>query len=175
MARTCGVHTTIITCKYTNSVHDVSRGCCQSSQFPSILSLLQIDNPNVTNCLIDQKKIEKIVLMPKDHDAQELLKSEHSVPRNLLYSLTGDFNQFYPAPSYRSYAINRRNSAVLQTSVSEHLERLEQELDSYKTQLEVAHDELRRMQQQYKAEEDEYKQVIFGKFKDFAKSFFNCC
>lgn len=112
---------TIITSKFTNSVHNVTNGKCQSSEFPSILDLLDIENPNVANCLIDQKRVEKIILMKKDLEAQDLLKSTQTVPRNLLYALTGDFNQFYPAPSYRSYAINRnRNGAnILQTSVTE--------------------------------------------------------
>ena len=45
--------------------------------------------------------------------------------------MTGDFNQFYPAPMYRSYAINRSrrsNTNVLTTSMVEHLAAMEAEI-----------------------------------------------
>ena len=118
-------------------VHDVSRTSCQS-KFSTILSLLKIDNANVANVLIDLAKVERIIIMDRDAVAKDLLSSAQSVPRNLLYALTCDFNQFYPAPNYRSYAINqnKRGVSMLQTSVAEHLERLNTELDAYKVELE---------------------------------------
>ena len=101
LAKQVNIEINIITSKFTNEVYDVSYGACTSPRFPSILSLLKIKHPSVTNCLIDQKKIEKVILMHRDRDAQEVLKSIHSVPRNCLHALTGDMNQFFPAPSYR--------------------------------------------------------------------------
>ena len=119
----------------------MSQGCCQSN-FPTILSLLKIENVNVFNCLVDQKKVEKVIIMDDEHEAQNLLMSVQTAPRNLLYSLALNKNnmisQYYPAPSYKTYAVNqnRRNLGKLQTSVAEHLERLNTELEACRDELE---------------------------------------
>ena len=122
--------------------HDVSQGICRS-QFPTILSLLQIENVNVVNCLIDQKKIEKVIIMDREDETRTLLKSVQTAPRNLLYCLAlnanGSTNQYYPAPNYRTYAVNRprdRDLGKLQSSVAEHLERLNTELETSRDELE---------------------------------------
>ena len=147
ITRRVGIDINIITSKYANRLYDVSQGACETDNYPSIFNLLQIKNPNVANCLIDQKKIERIILMPRDRDAQELLKSTKSAPRNCLYALTGDMNQFYPAPSYRSYAINKKGGRnVLKSSVSEHLEKLKQDLEMYKKEQSEAENVLEEQQ-----------------------------
>ena len=91
-------------------------GGCVRSKFPTILSLLNIDNNNVVNCLIDQKRVEKVVIIDREDDARNLLKAESTVPRNLIYALTCDSNQYYPAPSYRTYTVtqNPRDLGKLQ-------------------------------------------------------------
>ena len=118
-------------------VHDVSRGSCQS-KFPTILKLLEIENANVANALIDLAKVERIIIIDREREAQDLLGSVQTAPRNLLYALTLDYNQYYPAPNYRSYAMNqnKRGVAKLQTSVAEHLESLNTQLEAFKAELE---------------------------------------
>ena len=119
----------------------MSQGSCRS-QFPTILSFLQIENVNVVNCLIDQKKIEKVIIMDREDETRNLLKSVQTAPRNLLYCLAlnsnGSTNQYYPAPNYRTYAVNpkQRDLGKLQTSVAEHLERLNTELEACRDELE---------------------------------------
>ena len=122
--------------------HDVSQGCCRS-KFPTILSLLKIENVQVYNCLVDQKKTEKVIIMDDEEDARTLLSSAQTAPRNLLYSLALNRNnqmtsQFYPAPNYRTYAVNQKQGHLgkLQTSAAEHLERLNTELEACRDELE---------------------------------------
>ena len=120
----------------------MSQGICRS-QFPTILNLLQIENVNVVNCLIDQKKIEKVIIMDREDETRNLLKSVETAPRNLLYCLAlnsnGQTNQYYPAPNYRTYTVNqpsKSNLGKLQSSVAEHLERLNTELEASRDELE---------------------------------------
>ena len=121
----------------------MSQGCCRS-KFPTILSLLQIENVNVVNCLIDQKKIEKVIIMDREDETRNLLSSTETAPRNLLYCLAlnshnGNLSQYYPAPNYRTYAVNKprdRDLGKLQTSLAEHLERLNTELEACRDELE---------------------------------------
>ena len=72
--------------------------------FETVFDKLEFDNPNVANCMIDQSKIEQILLIKEDTQAQELLKKESTTPKNFVYALTNGFNQYMSAP-YRSYAL----------------------------------------------------------------------
>ena len=81
--------------------------------------------------------------MDDEEDARTLLKSAETAPRNLLYSLAlnrrnGMTSQFYPAPSFRTYAVNQRQGHLgkLQTSAAEHLERMKTEVEAFRDELE---------------------------------------
>ena len=95
----------LILLHFFSRAQDVSIGCCKS-KFPTILSLLRIENVNIINCLIDQKKVNKIIIMEHEWEARNLLKSVATSPRNLLYAITinkkgSGITQWYPAPNYR--------------------------------------------------------------------------
>merc|ERR1719361_212705 len=132
IASRCNLRLTIITSKFRNDVYDISQGRCQSDSFDTVFDRLEFDNPNVANCLIDQCKVERILLINEDSQAQQVLKKETTTPRNCLYALTGGYNQYYPAPSYRTYAldINPRSRGLLQTSVDDMEQQTYQEINT---------------------------------------------
>ena len=81
--------------------------------------------------------------MDDEEDARTLLSSAQTAPRNLLYSLalnrkTQKTSQYYPAPTFRTYAVNQKQGHLnkLQTSAAEHLERLNTELEACRDELE---------------------------------------
>ena len=81
--------------------------------------------------------------MDDEEDARTLLSSAQTAPRNLLYSLamnrkTGKTSQYYPAPTFRTYAVNQKQGHLnkLQSSAAEHLERLNTELEACRDELE---------------------------------------
>lgn len=164
MASRCGItNLTIITARFSHSVHNIAAGRCQSDQFPTVFDCLKVQDPNVTNCLIDHKKIETVILIDNEADAQSLLKSVRSVPKNCLYAITtGQKNQYYPAPNYRSYALNMgRQRPVLASSVEEivdnltaEVEALSGQVDALKTELEANQAEI-GTQQREKAKGDQ--------------------
>ena len=61
-----------------------------------ITDLLEIKDDNVYNCLIDQKNVERVILIKRDAEAREVLSNENTVPRNCKYALTGNLYQYYP-------------------------------------------------------------------------------
>ena len=65
------------------------------------MDCIVVNNPVVMNCLIDQKSIERVLIIDSDRDAMQILKDERTVPKNLLFAYTLQNNQYYPAPSYR--------------------------------------------------------------------------
>ena len=93
------------------------------SKFPTILNLLDIENVNVLNFLIEQKKVGRVIITDQESAFTNLLKSVETSPSNLLYALTINRNgsgitQWYPAPNFRSYSVtlNPRDFGKLQTS-----------------------------------------------------------
>jgi hypothetical protein len=86
-------------------VYEVSKGKCESERFDTVYDKLEFDDPNVANCVIDQAKIEQILLIKEDSEAQQIFKNPLSTPKNCLYALTNGFNQYYSKP-YRSYALD---------------------------------------------------------------------
>ena len=93
------------------------------SKFPTILNLLNIENINVLNFLIEQKKVERVILTDQESVIINLLKSVETSPCNLLYALTinskgSGITQWYPAPNFRSYSViqNPNYYGKLQTS-----------------------------------------------------------
>ena len=79
----------------------ISGGRCYHDKFRTIMDCIVVNNPVVMNCLIDQKSIERVLIIDSDRDAMQILKDQRTVPKNLLFAYTLQFNQYYPAPSYR--------------------------------------------------------------------------
>ena len=105
IASRCGIRINIITSKFHDSVYDVSKGKCETEMFDTVFDKLEFDDPNVANCVIDQDKIEQVLLIKEDNQAQQMLKNPLTTPKNCLYALTNGFNQYYSTP-YRSYALD---------------------------------------------------------------------
>ena len=106
--------------------HEVSHKWCHS-KFPTILSLLKIENVNVLNFLIEKKKVERVIIIDNE-SAWKLLRSIETSPHNLLYALTFNDNgsgitQWYPVPNYRSYQVKQNPDyfGKLQTSETKYL------------------------------------------------------
>ena len=94
---------TVYTCPFTNQRHDVSRHRVHSDKFPVLIDFLDIENVNVYNRVIDACKLEKILMIPTEREAQKVLSRRESVPKNTLYALVQPSYQYYPAPNYKSY------------------------------------------------------------------------
>ncbi len=58
-----------------------------------MLDCLEAKDANVINALIDQRRVEQVLLIPDDRAAQEMLKATHSVPKNCAYAITDAYNQ----------------------------------------------------------------------------------
>jgi len=92
----------IITSKFSGKVHDVSKDRVMCREFKSFLEILDIENPEITKMLIEVKFIDKVLFIPKDTDAQKLLKNQSTVPRNCKFAVTLGRHKYIPAPNYHA-------------------------------------------------------------------------
>lgn len=64
--------------------------------------MLDIQDPVVANCLIDQRRVEYVLLAEKGGSATDLMQSGRSGSFNELFTINGD--QLFSQPCYRNYA-----------------------------------------------------------------------
>jgi chromosome segregation ATPase len=81
------------------------------------------------NCLIDQKSIERVVLVENTDTAISMTQNEQDVPQNLgRVILLDPLSEYYPAPNYRSYATRARPLRYIQTNFKDVMEQTRQQI-----------------------------------------------
>lgn len=105
----------IICSKFQENEYNVSQKCVSriGNAIP-LLDLIEVNDPNVKNCLIDQQNIETILFTEDVNEAQQLTSKRANVPPNLSrVILLNPYSEFYPAPNYRQYAKRSKNARIL--------------------------------------------------------------
>ncbi|KAF0751532.1 structural maintenance of chromosomes protein 6 [Aphis craccivora] len=128
---------TVITSKFFDKVHNIT-----AKETPNnLFRMLNFSSPVVANCLIDNNRIETIMLVDDTVEAMPLMENISRVPRNCNFSLTLDGTQVYPSPSYRVYSLQSASEPILlQSDVSVAINSLKRE----KKELEVKINNLNR-------------------------------
>uniref|UniRef100_A0AAY4BE29 Rad50/SbcC-type AAA domain-containing protein n=1 Tax=Denticeps clupeoides TaxID=299321 RepID=A0AAY4BE29_9TELE len=70
-------------------------------EFPTVLQVLEIDDPVVSNCLIDMRGIETILLIKGKKEARRVMQSGHP-PQNCREAFTKEGDQVYANRYYSS-------------------------------------------------------------------------
>jgi hypothetical protein len=76
----------------------------QADGYSSLLDCLIVSDAVVCNCLIDQREVETILLIPTSTEACKVMSDVKCVPMNCKRAITKKGDQFYPDPNYRMYA-----------------------------------------------------------------------
>ncbi|CAL4085532.1 unnamed protein product [Meganyctiphanes norvegica] len=143
---------TVIVARFRDEIHDVSRYEVQSPDYYSLWSILNVNNVVVANTLIDQCKVESILLIPTANEAGELLKSRERVPMNCFKAMTLQGDQYFPDPNFKIYSGNgKKPPKFLQVSVEEKTNRLKEEMAGHQHEL-----------QNHKAEGQSLKQQVMS-------------
>ncbi|XP_047519976.1 structural maintenance of chromosomes protein 6 [Pieris napi] len=141
-----------VTCsKFLSQVHNVSRRSVRAGSFTSALDALDVKDPVVANYLIDNKSLEKILLVPDHEDAMRLSDTRENVPENCVKIVTLDSTEYRPAPNYRCYGGADRQPVYLQTSSAQrkaqlqaNIKEAEQTLRSYEADAKELNEEASR-------------------------------
>ncbi|TRY73305.1 hypothetical protein TCAL_02244 [Tigriopus californicus] len=120
----------VITTKFMPEKYELTHGSCQHDKHRNLLSFLDIPNAVAFNVVVDQRRLEQILLFEHDCEAQQLLKLPRTVPKNCLYGLTMSKNQFFPAPAYRTYVVSgHMNRPFLQCDSKDFIKAMENDIE----------------------------------------------
>lgn len=98
----------------------MSRHCTRAPGYYNLLESMEFSDPVVANCLIDQREVESVLLIPTSQEASEMLSDVRRVPPNCKRALTQQGDTFFPDPNYRSYGGKPNFRArLLQVSTTE--------------------------------------------------------
>ncbi|XP_016370683.1 structural maintenance of chromosomes protein 6-like [Sinocyclocheilus rhinocerous] len=84
----------IIVCPFTDRVYNLQDRGVQHPEFPSVLDCLNIENPVITNCLIDMRSIESILIIKENARARKVMQGSRP-PKNCREAFTADGDQVY--------------------------------------------------------------------------------
>lgn len=162
----------IITSKFFDEVHNISAKETQNSFF----RMLTFTSPVVANCLIDNHRIESIMLVDSNKKAMSLMENPSTVPSCCNFSLTLDGTQVYPSPSYRVYSLqNKVNPIFLQSDVSVAINNLKREKSELEEKIENLNREFERIErsklekQQYLNKTKSETRLLKGKHDEYLK------
>ncbi|XP_033121224.1 structural maintenance of chromosomes protein 6-like [Anneissia japonica] len=87
------------------------------SEFPCLLDQISVEDPDVFNCLIDQRGIEFVILVEEGRQARDYMF--RSPPQNCKECFTLEGDQIYPGKNQRSYASTQTKAQVLKASLDD--------------------------------------------------------
>lgn len=143
MARvfTTGRRPSIITSSFLPRVHDTSRRGVNHPVYPSVLQSLEIEDPVVANCLIDQRGIESVLLIKNRTEARRVMQGRNPPP-NSTQAFSKDGDQIF---TNRSYAPDQTRANVLSGDVEEEIRHLQRELENQRGQESRFNQQLRKL------------------------------
>ncbi|XP_028996683.1 structural maintenance of chromosomes protein 6-like [Betta splendens] len=137
----------IITSQFLTRVHDTRTRAVNHPDYPSVLQALEIDDPVVANCLIDQRGIESILIIKNRTEARRVMQHGRP-PHNCTQAFSKEGDQIF---SNRNYTADQNRANFLSGDVEEEIRHLQREIEN-----QSAH--LNRFKQQMKKLDDDIKQ-----------------
>lgn len=131
----------IITGPFIHKVHDTRKRAVNHPVYPSVLQALEIEDPVVANCLIDQRGIESILLIKNRTEARRVMQSGNP-PQNCTQAFSKDGDQIY---SNRSYSSDLTRAKYLSGDVEEEIRHLQRELENQNSQASRFNQQLRKL------------------------------
>nr|XP_034965920.1 structural maintenance of chromosomes protein 6 [Zootoca vivipara]XP_034965921.1 structural maintenance of chromosomes protein 6 [Zootoca vivipara]XP_034965922.1 structural maintenance of chromosomes protein 6 [Zootoca vivipara]XP_034965923.1 structural maintenance of chromosomes protein 6 [Zootoca vivipara]XP_034965924.1 structural maintenance of chromosomes protein 6 [Zootoca vivipara]XP_034965925.1 structural maintenance of chromosomes protein 6 [Zootoca vivipara] len=141
MSRFCqpGLRPQIIVSSFQNKVYDVSQRTVVHPEFPTVLAALDIDNAVISNCLIDMRRIETVLLIKNNEEARRIMH-RNNLPKNCKEAFTGDGDQVLPR---QYYSCENKRPRILSKDVEADISHLEKEVGNKKTHLSVFQQRIR--------------------------------
>ncbi|KAG8011310.1 Structural maintenance of chromosomes protein 6 [Nibea albiflora] len=129
----------IITSHFLSHVHDTRKRAVNHPDYPSVLQALEIEDPVVANCLIDQRGIESILL----------IKGKNP-PQNCTQAFSKEGDQIF---INRSYTAEQTRANYLSGDVEEEIRHLQREMENQEAQANRFQQQMRKLNEDIKQNE----------------------
>lgn len=136
-----GRRPSIITSSFLPHVHDTRRRAVNHPDYPSVLQALEIEDPVVANCLIDQRGIESVLLIKNRTEARRVMQGRNPPP-NCTQAFTQDGDQVF---TNRTYTADQTRANYLSGDVEEEIRHLHRELENQRGQESRFNQQLRKL------------------------------
>ncbi|XP_041661505.1 structural maintenance of chromosomes protein 6 [Cheilinus undulatus] len=136
----------IITSAFLPQVHDTRKRAVNHPDYPSVLQALEIEDPVVANCLIDQRGIESILLIKNRTDARRVMQGRNP-PQNCTQAFSKDGDQIY---NNRSYTAEQTRANYLSGDVEEEIRHLQREMENQNGQANRFQQHMRKLDEDIK-------------------------
>lgn len=123
----------IIVTEFRNSVHDTSRYRPDTSDYSTVYDMLNIKDPVVANTLIDQRKIETVLLLPDRNVGQEVIERGRVANCQEAFLMNGD--QLLNSQSFRYYSCRFKSTRYFIESPQARINSLNQEIADLRVEL----------------------------------------
>ncbi|XP_063079288.1 structural maintenance of chromosomes protein 6-like [Engraulis encrasicolus] len=122
----------LIVSAFNDQIYNVGPRAVNHPTYPSVLQALEIDDPNVANCLIDMRGIETILLIKNNDEARRVIQ-RNTPPRNCREAFTAAGDQVYHNRYYSNSS--QRKTSVLGGDVEEEINQLREAVASQQEHL----------------------------------------
>ncbi|XP_071837915.1 structural maintenance of chromosomes protein 6-like isoform X2 [Apostichopus japonicus] len=134
----------IIISTFEERKHDINSGMIHGSNHPSFLDLVEVDDPVIFNCLIDQRAVERILLVESKEEARNYLR--FSPPQNCREAFTLEGDQVYAGSEQRYYSSMKTKARVMQADVAQGISDTKAELANLRQEKAEGDRELHELQ-----------------------------
>uniref|UniRef100_A0A8C1LL59 Structural maintenance of chromosomes protein 6 n=1 Tax=Cyprinus carpio TaxID=7962 RepID=A0A8C1LL59_CYPCA len=159
----------IIVCPFTDRVYNLQGRGVHLPECPSVLDCLNIENPVITNCLIDMRAIESILIIKESARARKVMQGSRP-PKNCREAFTADGDQVYTNRYYTTehevlaqYLGGDPEAEIRQVRLSnvqeEEAQENEQKIESERKNVKEAQDELKKHETVLKNINQKYNDV----------------
>ncbi|CAB4028952.1 Hypothetical predicted protein, partial [Paramuricea clavata] len=144
----------VVVSKFQGEYYDISRNK-PHCRYPTVIDVLQIDDPVIFNCIVDQTGAECVLLIKDPEEARDVMFNR--VPQNARMAFAGNGDQIYGGKSAKSYAYTGSGSSYLKGNIEDQIRRVQAQLEDERgrySQLTSEHDkhnkDLRELQGELK-------------------------
>uniref|UniRef100_A0A668AI62 Structural maintenance of chromosomes protein 6 n=1 Tax=Myripristis murdjan TaxID=586833 RepID=A0A668AI62_9TELE len=144
-----GRRPTIITSAFLSNVHDTTSRAVNHPEYPSVLQALEIEDPVVANCLIDQRGIESILLIKNRTEARRVMQRGNP-PRNCNQAFSVEGDQIF---TNRTYTADQPRAKFLSSDIEEEIRHSQGELENQKAHAARFQQQMRNVEEDIKKNE----------------------
>lgn len=110
----------VIVNDFNSQLYDVKHYRPSLTQYSTVYEMLIIKDSIVANALIDQRKIESVLLLPDRETGREVM--ERNIPKNCVEAFLPNGDQLYCLPSFRAYACQKKQPSIFIKNVQSSIE-----------------------------------------------------